>query len=196
MVPGQSRQPRLRLESSSGPPRLGPQWWGCRAGGWGELASLGGGEGWELSSWVLGWKTAGDGLLGVDPRMPGSSPASGPNSTPEPWLPWPWWLPDPTVPVRLCPSSQHWLQDRKRQEETHAKCGDRVPWRGPDLGGGGEGQLGRSGPSPLLNSGTTSQPVRPCHDEGTGFPISLSRTRDQPTPLLWGNQNRGSDLRK
>lgn len=68
---------------------------------------------------------AGDRLLGlrergVDSWVTSSYLALGPSSTWGPWLRWPGMVPDPTAPVQpfLCPSSQHWVGDRKRQEET------------------------------------------------------------------------------
>lgn len=65
----------------------------------------------SLDSWVLGWEVAGDWLLGLkeeglDFWVPGSYPASGPSSTPGPWLRWPWLVPDPAAPVQPLPLPQ------------------------------------------------------------------------------------------
>lgn len=65
---------------------------------------------------VLDLREEGSGLPG--PRL---LPCFGSQQHPGgPWLRRPGSAPDPTAPVQpfVCPSSQHWVGDRKRPEET------------------------------------------------------------------------------
>lgn len=63
-------------------------------------------RGRTMNSQVPGWVIAG--LL----------PCFGSCSTRRPWCRWPPLSPNPSEKGFLCPSSQHWVGDRKRQEET------------------------------------------------------------------------------
>lgn len=80
----------------------------------------------------------------------------------------------------LCPSSQHWVGDRKRQEETGRKSGEGASCEGTGPGGG---DLGKAGPAPLLDSGITSQPVGPFQDPQDQVP-SPSSLRQKTIPRL------------